>query len=712
MRVSLPSHRCPARPDGAPARVAGGLPIAWVAGVAWVVLAAMAACNVVTDQPSLDGKDVTVRFIHTCDVHSRLVPYRMKVALTDQDLGLASEKGPFGGAARMATVIRRLRAEADRSLHVDSGDVFQGAPIFNAFQGEVEMRFLSEVGVDVMSLGNHEFDSGEPNVADKIARFANFPILAANYRLMGASDATPPPLLDLVNDWEIFDLKGLRVGVIGLGNTSTMSSIIEAGNSMGITPIDAAAVVQWHIDAIRDQVDVIVVLSHLGLTEDYELIRNTTGIDIVFGGHHHIVLNPPKRILDCQRESMWPDWREEFDRRHADCKPREVVLVHSGAFAKYVGYLDAVFRQPVGPDGQRSREFEVASTRFEVIPIDATIPEDARVKEMLEPYLDGMGQVMQLDLILGYAPAVVRRFGTNGGDSALGNLVADSMWRRKGIETDFAITNTLGIRADLVPGPATVDDMYQVFPFENTITTMYLSGREVVEVFDYIARRSSSRGCQTQAQIAGARVRLQCGRCNCDERPPEWDGAEGCDPNREGCATSIEILGGDLILDAQYQLAANNYIAKGGSGFMVLKRNTTQIDSGIPQRDALMDAMRSGKPCGVQEDGELRPCRSDTDCKDMAGFSCACAERAEWNPETATCDRRMDCPNNGLCVLAACVESVAELFAQSCGPGEGADRDRCRCGQESAAWQQCTVAACLDASNGIKEDGRIRIDPP
>jgi 5'-nucleotidase len=687
-------------------------------GAAFVAaMATLAACNYTANQPSLDGKDVQVTFIHTSDIHSRLIPYRMSVAKTDENLGLDNENGPFGGAARIATIVKRVREQAERSLFVDSGDVFQGAPIFNVFQGEVEMRFLSMVGVDVMSIGNHEFDSGDRNVADKIARFAGFPILSANYTISPGQSATPPALYGLIEQYEVFNLEGLRVGVIGLGNTSTMSSIVESGNALGITPIFSSEITQYYVDLLRRQADVIVVLSHLGLTEDQELIQTTTGIDIVFGGHHHVVLDPPKVLEECQVEKMDETWRERFLQTHA-CPPpgqrRKVILAHSGAFAKYVGRLDAVFRQ-VTPHGI---DWDVASFKYRVIPVDSTVPGDATVAEMLEPYVDTMKRTMQLDLILGYSPTGAARFGSKGGDSPLGNLVAEAMRTRKGIETDFALTNSLGIRSDLQPGPATMDDMYQVFPFENTITTMYLSGAEVVELFDYVARRSSSRGCQAQAQIAGARVELQCGRCDCDRRPAAWDNAERratlCDPAySDGCAVSIRILGADVDLNGQYQLAANDYIAKGGSGFMVLKRNTTQQNSGIPQRNALMDHMRAGLPCGAQSDGTLRACDNDADC--AKDYTCGCPERATWNAAAGTCDKPVECPGaSGFCVLAGCVNDVATLFARSecAGLGTGASADACACMQFSRAFEQCTETACLDRTNGIEEDGRIAVYPP
>jgi 5'-nucleotidase len=88
------------------------------------------------------------------------------------------------------------------------------------------------------------------------------------------------------------------------------------------------------------------------------------------------------------------------------------------------------------------------------------------------------------------------------------------MWLRLGVQTDFSLTNTTGIRADLNPGPITIEEMYNIFPFDNSISKMQLSGLEVQQLFDYVARRSSNRGCVAQGQIAGARVRLNCAGCS------------------------------------------------------------------------------------------------------------------------------------------------------------------------------------------------------
>jgi 5'-nucleotidase / UDP-sugar diphosphatase len=102
----------------------------------------------------LHDRDVRFTLLHTADWHSRLFPYNQNVSATDAQLGLQQSKAPFGGAARMNWLIQRERAHADRLLHLDSGDCFQGAPIFNFFGGEAEVRALNQTGVDAVVIGN------------------------------------------------------------------------------------------------------------------------------------------------------------------------------------------------------------------------------------------------------------------------------------------------------------------------------------------------------------------------------------------------------------------------------------------------------------------------------------------------------------------------------------------------------------------------------
>src|SRR5690606_29782797 len=230
--------------------------------------------------------------------------------------------------------------------------------------------------------------------------------------------------------------------------------------------------------------------------------------------------------------------------------------------------------------------------------------DDPEVSELLWPYSVALNREFDLDGVIAYVntpgDAKIVRNDPTGGDSQLGNLVARAMQVRTGVEADLAITNSLGVRADFEQGPLTVEQMFNVFPFENTIAIIYLSGLEIQETLDFVARKSSERGCRTQAQIAGLTFDMVC------------DG--DCPAGATACAKNIYIgddcRGGDpsgpvdpnacppLVPTGLYKVAVNDYIAKGGSGFEVLKRNTSKQFTSVSLRDALIDHLRRQPTCG------------------------------------------------------------------------------------------------------------------
>jgi 2',3'-cyclic-nucleotide 2'-phosphodiesterase (5'-nucleotidase family) len=365
-------------------------------------------------------------------------------------------------------------------------------------------------------------------------------------------------------------------------------------------------------------------------------IPGVSGIDVVLGGHLHVVLNPPQLLTDPSG--------------------RKVVLSHSGAFAKYLGRLDVVVKMP--PAEGADQGAEVVSHEYRVFPVDSLWcsepmheyykskfwgpgefirdpqvvaalaecreKEDPDTTQLLQPYIVGMDFNLALTSIFAFAPRdIARRNNSTGGDAPLGNVAADSMRKRRRVEAEVAVTNSLGIRDNLYAGPLNQEAMFNVFPFENTINVMYLSGAEMQELFDFITERSSGRGCQSQAQISGARFTMDCAqvqlndlRFPCDPaRTGDQNGSDCPSENRDGRAPwqcLNDVSGGrcwahpgvDIVINGQpldrfgtYKIAVNDYIAKGGSGFSVLKRNTTRIETGISLRDSLMGYMQGFCTC-------------------------------------------------------------------------------------------------------------------
>ena len=775
-----------------------------------LALISVGGCEDQSEPFQLQGQ-VRMTFLHTSDLHSRLYPYNLQIGHIDASLGLGEllNIANVGGAARISHIIGRERARSGRVLHLDGGDCFQGAPVFNFFSGEAEIRSLSAMGADAMIVANHEFDHGALNLGIQLQNWANYPVLVANYQLEDPSQPGASPLGTVVQPYQVFDVDGLKVSVIGMGNLSSLSSIYDQPNRLGVLPLKTSEVAQFYIDLLRPITDLIVFVTHLGLDVDQRMIEQTEGIDLILGGHNHIVLQPPKQVRDCSnidqacaREcrdasadpaeaqrcveqqchfielitaaDQDPDKPSQTMRR--PCIPRNVVLTHSGAFAKYVGRLDVVASN-VDTDLYEgyipTNGFEIISRSYRLFPINETVPEDPVVAQVLEPFEASLDLLANLDLLVGYAPDGSRRFSATGGDSPLGNLIATAMWLRLGIQTDFSLTNTTGIRADVVPGPVDVEQMFNIFPFDNSIAKMQLSGLEIEELFNFVARRSSGRGCVSQVQVAGMRVVLDCTVSNGAAETPgratniyigvESGQPEGCsndndcplnkkcrdrDP-REGaqnvdfgcvCEDDSGCAGGFGSCDvgtgfcwqpiepiASYELATSNYLAGGGSGFRVLQRNTTQFDTLIQQRDALIDFIRGGDVCALDDEGNRVGCSFDVDCVDKLGdgFVCACPENIQDledgrcglpdGTEPPACNEvegGTPGPGDGECVLARCREDVAAIQRDVCEQAPTPESEaECLTSLSPCATggEQCKFLACINQDLGNTTDGRVRM---
>lgn len=762
-------------------------------------------CLVKTEQPVVEGHDVRVTFIHTSDIHSRLLPYALDVGETDESLGLDPDSPTVGGAARATAIIKSIRAAGGRVVHIDTGDVFQGAPIFNLFKGEVEFKWLTMLGVDAFIIGNHEFDAGIDNFVTQAIQFANFPMLNANYGLEDPNVFGASQLGVIAKPYVIINAQGLKIGIIGLGSLSSIVSMYEGGNSLGITPLDSVQATQFWIDFLRPQVDVVMAASHLGLRGqkkmtrgsedqvddcegpdcleetstrcsvvhrligDEELIRHTEGLDLVLGGHLHIVINPPELITDCDPDPACADepfYKELLRRGCMNSRTRrKVPLMHSGAFLKFVGQLDVIFHQPAPLDNETEAEiwlrvmngWEVKTYRADLHAVDRSVDRDrwdVATERLLEPFSAELYRAIQLTRFIAYSPKKIRRFATGWGDSELGNLVANAIQVRNRVEAHFGLTNTLGIRADINRGPITEEMMYNVFPFENSITTITLSGQEVQDLMSYVALRSARRGCQSQAQIAGMTTVFDCnqdveaafrvtiggsrledpglyGR-DADRKPYcDYDGLHctpgaDCDPALEtvrpcpagqtfgdgvccpqgelctplGCGTPISPY-------VSYKLAANDYIAAGGSGFTMLEHNTTQFNTGISLRDAVMDYVNLAfAGCGEGTPDQVR--------YDLDGIYVEYYAAVTKDDFGAVQDRVAqyyeDQNAAGWANYGSCVEDLGEVMTGDCDylPDASVERSQCRAETWLRAANMCFGLPCVS----MEEDGRIeRIFP-
>ncbi|MFM7216505.1 MAG: bifunctional metallophosphatase/5'-nucleotidase [Bacteroidota bacterium] len=259
--------------------------------------------------------------LHTNDVHSRIDPF----PLNDPKFPGA------GGFARRSALIKRIRKEEENVLLLDAGDIFQGTPYFNLFNGEPEIRLMTEMGYDASAIGNHDFDGGIINLAERMKQ-AGFPFLCANY------DFSDTPASGGCSPFKVFEKDRMRIGVFGLGiELNGLVDPSSCGNTRYLDPVMTASKM---VRLMRHDYgcDMVICLSHLGYRYDSEkisdvrLANSTSGIDLIIGGHTHTFLDQPvscKNVEGKMTTIVQAGWggvrlgRVDFDFNGSDTKKSE-----------------------------------------------------------------------------------------------------------------------------------------------------------------------------------------------------------------------------------------------------------------------------------------------------------------------------------------------------------------------------------------------------
>ena len=156
------------------------------------------APNILAQAKTKIAKKITI--LHTNDTHSNIDPF------PDNH----SKYHGMGGVAKRFEIIEKIRSKEDNVILLDAGDIFQGTPYFNTFNGNIEMKLMSKMGYDASTMGNHDFDIGlEGFKAAK--KHANFPFLCSNY------DFSNTVLQNETKPYHVFNKGGIKVGVFGIG---------------------------------------------------------------------------------------------------------------------------------------------------------------------------------------------------------------------------------------------------------------------------------------------------------------------------------------------------------------------------------------------------------------------------------------------------------------------------------------------------------------
>ncbi len=231
----------------------------------------------------LETEELTkLTILHTNDVHSRIDPFPAN----------SGSRAGMGGAARRYQLIQEVRAKEEQVLLLDSGDIFQGTPYFNYFQGELEIKLMEQMKYDAATIGNHDFDGGADGLVKQMQQ-ASFPLINCNYTIEheGLHQITKP--------YMILQKGPIKVGILGVG--IELDGLVPEkliANTRYNDPIKTAQPIATFLKE-EEKCDLIICLSHLGYkyknekVSDIVLAKSTRHIDLILGGHTHNFLKQP-----------------------------------------------------------------------------------------------------------------------------------------------------------------------------------------------------------------------------------------------------------------------------------------------------------------------------------------------------------------------------------------------------------------------------------
>jgi len=231
--------------------------------------------------------------LHTNDTHSTIEPFPSK----------HSKFPNMGGVSKRHTILQKIRSEEEHVLLLDAGDIFQGTPYFNTFNGELEMKLMSLLQYDAATMGNHDFDIGLEGFLNA-QQFANFPFLCANY------DFSETILSGKTKAYHIFHKAGIKIGVFGVGVAlKGLVSEGKYGKTRYLDPISTANNIASELKS--KSCDLVICLSHLGfeyenknINSDRKLAAETQNIDIILGGHTHTFFDKPLVLKNSKNKDV------------------------------------------------------------------------------------------------------------------------------------------------------------------------------------------------------------------------------------------------------------------------------------------------------------------------------------------------------------------------------------------------------------------------
>ncbi len=499
--------------------------------------------------------DYTLTILHTNDFHDRFEPISaFDSACSAED---ATEKKCFGGSARLVTALAEARARSNNSILVDGGDQFQGTLFYTYYKGKMTAEFMTKLGYDAMTVGNHEFDDG-PEVLAGFIDAVQFPVLMSNADISGEA-----MLKEKIKKSVVIERGGEKLGLIGLTPQDTDELASPGKNVIFTDPVGA---VQAEVDALTAEgVNKIIVLSHSGYEVDKRVAAETKGVDVIVGGHTNTYLSNTSDKAEGPYPTMVGN----------------TAIVSAYAYGKFLGELNVTFNDAG----------EVVSATGEPLIMDAAVAEDQptldRIAELAKPLEEIRNKV-----VAETAAAIDgSRETCRAVECPMGNLIAEAMLDRvAGQGVTIAVQNGGGVRASIDAGPVTMGEVLTVLPFQNTLSTFEVTGATVVAALENGVSQVEE-GAGRFLQVAGLKYTF-------DPKAPA------------GSRVSDVMVGaGDTWAPidpaATYKVVSNNYVRTGGDGFSMFVDAANAYDFGPDLADVTAEYMAKTGPYTPMTDGRI-----------------------------------------------------------------------------------------------------------
>ena len=465
------------------------------------------------------AQQVSLTILHTNDTHGHLMPFSYpSIVPAGSELAALKVRSDIGGIARRATLVKQLRKDLESRgttvWMVDAGDFSDGTPFSIEFHGEADIEAMNALGYTFATLGNHEFNNPLAKLRD-LLRLVKYPVLCANV----TENATGKPL---VAPSEVRRVGPLKIGVFGL--LTREAATYPAAKEM-LTVADEVETARRMAAALRPEADIIVAISHSGDRLDEQIAASVPQIDVIVGGHSHSRLPVG--------EFVWHSKELKVDEVNG------TVIVQAHQWGGELGQLDLLFGR------NASGAWRVERYRAQLIPITADIPQDKEVAAVVDRYWSRIASTY--GEVIGEA---AEDFVERGDDLAPYNLFSDAIRETFGAEIE--LENMGGVRAPLIKGKITRGALVDMDPFNNTIMTFKVTGRQLKEIL-----------LRQRPAVSGLRYRIANGQI-----------------------TEASVSGQPIDENRTYTGAANSYLA----GYAL--KGVEVTDTKKPRLDVIIDYVR------------------------------------------------------------------------------------------------------------------------